>query len=257
MQFGLTLATALAVLQFVNADDTVYITRLRTTTVPFGYTQVSTQVATELLDDSTVSPQAAASTETTAPAAQTTPSPSPSPSPTTEASAPAPAPASPSPSPSPSSSSSLSGIYADISLSPGLDQSFAKSILDGHNTDRAAHQAPPLSWDQTVYNYAQAYADKYDCSGQLVHSGGQYGENLAVGFSDGTAALQAWYSEGNNYDYSNTNQYTHFTQVIWKSTTKLGCAIKDCTAQNWGHYVICSYDPAGNMVGEEAANVLQ
>ena len=38
-----------------------------------------------------------------------------------------------------------------------------------------------------------------------------------------------WYNERNNYDFKNglSNAYTgHFTQVIWKETTKIGCAVK-------------------------------
>ncbi|KAJ9094522.1 hypothetical protein QFC19_007932 [Naganishia cerealis] len=155
-----------------------------------------------------------------------------------------------------SSSSSDDPIYADIAKSSGLDATFAKNILDAHNEKRALHLAGKLSWDKDVYEYAQAYADKYDCSGQLTHSGGEYGENLAVGYSDGVSALDAWYAEGDNFDYNSGSTYDHFTQVVWKDTTKLGCAIKDCSAKNWGHYIICSYDPSGNMVGETKANVL-
>lgn len=154
------------------------------------------------------------------------------------------------------SSSETGGIYAEIYESSGIDTNFAVSILDAHNTKRALHSAGELSWDKTLYEYAQNYADKYDCSGTLTHSGGQYGENLAVGYSSGPSALDAWYNEGNNYDYSAASVYDHFTQVVWKSTTKLGCAYTNCKAENWGLYVICSYDPAGNVVGEIAQNVL-
>lgn len=146
-------------------------------------------------------------------------------------------------------------IYADISKSPDLDSKFAKSILDAHNKKRALHHADKLSWNKDVYNYAQAYADKYDCSGQLVHSGGKYGENLAVGYSDGVSALDAWYSEEKGYNYD-SNTYNHFTQVVWKDTTQVGCAIKDCSSNNWGHYVICSYNPPGNWAGKFKENVL-
>lgn len=149
------------------------------------------------------------------------------------------------------SSSSESGIYAQISSS-GADASFAKSILDAHNKKRALHSASDLSWDTTCYKYAQNYAEKYTCGSSLVHSGGPYGENLAEGYSDGVAAFNAWYSEGNNYDYSTANVFDHFTQIIWKSTTKLGCAYKDCGS---GWYVICSYDPAGNVVGYGPQNL--
>lgn len=149
-----------------------------------------------------------------------------------------------------SSSNSGSGIYAEISSS-GVDASFAKSILDAHNSDRAKHSAGDLSWSSELYSYAQSYADKYSCGGSLVHSGGQYGENLAVGYSSGSAAVAAWYSEGDSYSYS-SNVLNHFTQVIWKGTTKLGCAYKSCGS---GLYVVCEYDPAGNFIGQESSNL--
>ena len=48
----------------------------------------------------------------------------------------------------------------------------------------------------------------------------------------------------------------HFTQVVWKSTTQLGCGL----AVNRGNkiYGVCNYSPAGNVVnaGFFKANVL-
>lgn len=128
--------------------------------------------------------------------------------------------------------------------------------MDAHNKYRADHGVGELSWDVDAYNYAKKYADSYDCSGTLTHTHGEFGENLAAGFQTGTAALHAWYIEGESYDYSAANSYDHFTQVVWKGTTKLGCAYKDCSSQGWAKYVICEYDPAGNVIGYNKANVL-
>ncbi|AJR54222.1 Pry1p [Saccharomyces cerevisiae YJM326] len=134
---------------------------------------------------------------------------------------------------------------------------FASSVLAEHNKKRALHKdTPALSWSDTLASYAQDYADNYDCSGTLTHSGGPYGENLALGY-DGPAAVDAWYNEISNYDFSNpgfSSNTGHFTQVVWKSTTQVGCGIKTCGGA-WGDYVICSYDPAGNYEGEYADNV--
>lgn len=149
-----------------------------------------------------------------------------------------------------SSSSSSSSDFGGVQ-----DEDFSKDILDAHNTKRARHGVPNLVWDGAVYEYAQAYADKYDCSGNLKHSGGKYGENLGVGFNTGESVVNAWYDEagvdGTDYDYGSATDYNHFTQLIWKSTTKLGCAYKDCSAENWGKYIVCSYDPAGNVMGTD------
>lgn len=152
-------------------------------------------------------------------------------------------------------STSSTAAAATTTSSSSLS-SFAQDILDAHNTDRAKHGVSDLTWDSTLESYAQLYADQYDCSGTLTHSGGKYGENLACGFADGPSAVLAWYEEGDNYDYSSTTVFDHFTQIVWKSTTKLGCAYKDCRSNNWGLYIVCSYDPAGNVVGQTLQNVL-
>ncbi|GAV27995.1 hypothetical protein PMKS-001463 [Pichia membranifaciens] len=145
------------------------------------------------------------------------------------------------------SSSSSAPSSTDSSGSGGSD--FASQILAEHNAKRALHGVSNLSWDDTLASYAQNYADSYDCSGTLTHSGGQYGENLALGYTT-TGSVDAWYSEGNGYNYgSGCSVYDHFTQVIWESTTKVGCGFKQCDSY-WGTYIICSYDPAGNFVGK-------
>ncbi|QFZ30522.1 putative secreted protein [Clavispora lusitaniae] len=147
---------------------------------------------------------------------------------------------------------SSSGVYAEIGAS-GVDEKFAKAILDAHNQKRADHSAGQLSWSTEVYKYAQNYANGYECGADLKHSGGKYGENLASGFKDGVSAFDAWYSEGSGYDYASASTFSHFTAIIWKGTTKLGCAYKQCGSD--GMYVICSYDPAGNIVGEGKENL--
>ncbi|QEU60422.1 Pry3 [Kluyveromyces lactis] len=135
--------------------------------------------------------------------------------------------------------------------------SFASSMLDEHNAKRALHKdTPALSWSDELASYAQNYADGYDCSGSLTHSYGSYGENLAIGYGT-TGAVDGWYDEIKDYSYSNpvySPGTGHFTQVVWKSTTKVGCGIKQC-GDVWGQYIICSYDPAGNMEGEFGSNV--
>lgn len=149
-----------------------------------------------------------------------------------------------------SATASPTGSTGDIASAK--DPKWAQEILDLHNEKRAKHSADALTWDSEVYAYAQAYADKFTCGGSLVHSGGQYGENLALGYSNVEDAFNAWYSEGDNYDYSTASSFDHFTAIIWKSTTKLGCAYKAC---NQGNYVVCSYDPAGNVVGYGLKNL--
>ncbi|ODV77499.1 the plant PR-1 class of pathogen related protein-like protein, partial [Suhomyces tanzawaensis NRRL Y-17324] len=135
------------------------------------------------------------------------------------------------------------------------DSSFAQLILSAHNQYRAQHGVAALTWNQEAYQYAQNNANNYDCSGVLTHTHGKFGENLAAGYSNGPDAVKAWYDEGTSYNYQAANSYDHFTQVVWKGTSSVGCAYKDCRAENWGLYVVCEYDPPGNVVGQNKANV--
>ena len=54
-------------------------------------------------------------------------------------------------------------------------------------------------------------------------------ENLAAGTGDYTITqgTQAWEDEASAYDPNNPVA-SHFTQVVWKSTTQLGCAVVTC-----------------------------
>ncbi len=44
-----------------------------------------------------------------------------------------------------------------------------------------------------------------------------------------------------------------FTQLLWRSTTKMGCAYKKCGALHW---LLCYFDPHGSAPGQFVANVL-
>lgn len=134
----------------------------------------------------------------------------------------------------------------------------ASKLLSAHNNKRALHKdTPSLTWSTELETYAQNYADQYDCSGTLVHSGGPYGENLALGYGI-EGAVDAWYSEIKYYNYNNpgfSEDTGHFTQLVWKSSTEVGCGVKSCGGV-WGDYVVCSYNPAGNVIGEFPENVM-
>ncbi|EGW34048.1 uncharacterized protein SPAPADRAFT_134263 [Spathaspora passalidarum NRRL Y-27907] len=198
--------------------------------------------------------------EVQAPAPSEAPQPVSSPS---EAPQPVPSPSeAPQPAPSPSKAPTAAPKKQPVVKSEGKstdqgdfsgvrDLEFSKQILNAHNEKRAAHGVPALTWSKKVYNFAQQYADAYDCSGNLKHSGGPFGENLGVGYKTAASVVDAWYNEGKNYNYNTRTVLDHFTAVIWKSTTQLGCAYKDCSSNNWGLYIICNYDPVGNVASDE------
>ncbi|KAI0461682.1 hypothetical protein LJB42_004755 [Komagataella kurtzmanii] len=130
----------------------------------------------------------------------------------------------------------------------GSVDAISQTLLDTHNDKRALHGVPDLTWSTELADYAQGYADSYTCGSSLAHTGGPYGENLASGYSP-AGSVEAWYNEISDYDFSNPGYSAgtgHFTQVVWKSTTQLGCGYKECSTDRY--YIICEYAPRGNIV---------
>ncbi|TVU40959.1 hypothetical protein EJB05_14445, partial [Eragrostis curvula] len=142
---------------------------------------------------------------------------------------------------------------------PCAAQNEPQDFVNLHNTAREAVGVGPVSWDDTVAAYAESYAAQRQGDCALVHSGGQYGENIYAGGAgaDWSAAdaMESWVSEQQFYDHdSNTcsappdKSCGHYTQVVWRDSTTIGCARVVCN--DGGVFIICSYNPRGNWEGE-------
>ena len=135
----------------------------------------------------------------------------------------------------------------------------ATALLAAHNRVRAQHCAAPLAWSAELAAVAQKWADHLRHEGcAFEHSQTDYGENLAAG-SDGAldadGVVGMWYGEIDKYDFRRggfSMETGHFTQVVWRGTTKVGCGTSRCSGMTiW----VCNYDPAGNVEGEYRENV--
>lgn len=113
----------------------------------------------------------------------------------------------------------------------------------------------PLTWNTDIQAIAQSYADSYTCSGSLTHSNNQYegnylGENLSLGYSfEDADGVSGWFDEIKYYDYSTPGfslATGHFTQLVWSTTTEVGCGYKYCDSY-LGYFVVCNYNPTGNL----------
>ena len=123
-----------------------------------------------------------------------------------------------------------------------------KELLAAHNKYRQKHHAPALTWDTTLADRAQKWSN--NC--EFKHSGTP-GENLGYGYPTSTALVDAWYDEVANYNYSKPGfslKTGHFTQVVWKGTTKVGCGVQTCNNFFRGaKFYTCNYSPYGNVIG--------
>jgi pathogenesis-related protein 1 len=144
---------------------------------------------------------------------------------------------------------------ADAQLPP--DANSPNAFLAPHNAARSKVGVPALKWNVTLATYARNYAisQQAKCT-PLQHSDGPYGENLFWGSGKAWTpndAVTSWVNEQSDYNYA-TNTCTagkvcgHYTQVVWRTTTDVGCASVLCNDRSV--YIICSYNPPGNYVGQ-------
>ena len=147
-------------------------------------------------------------------------------------------------------------------LLEGATGEVAKRLLAAHNRERALVGAPPLQWDAELAAHAASYGPTLASLRRLIHSprdGRPHErENLAMAWH-GTMTpeqlVSMWSSEkrmlrpGLFPAVSRTGQWqdvAHYTQMVWPTTTRVGCAIFDA---DWD-YLICRYSPPGNIDGK-------
>ena len=161
-------------------------------------------------------------------------------------------------------------LYALAGLSvlsaPVVARSFAAQfparILAAHNAVRAKAGVPPLVWDNALGSAAAAYASQMAMTGRFAHSDRSQrrgtGENLWMGthgaFSveamvGGWASERRWFRPGIFPNVSRTGNWEdvgHYSQMIWPTTARLGCALASTQRID---YLVCRYAGTGNIDG--------
>ena len=162
-------------------------------------------------------------------------------------------------------------LRATRNPSGSLPRTEIQGILRVHNTARRQVGVGPLQWDWKLARYAQAWAEHLATRVQrLKHrpeSGPwkqKHGENLASSSSSvpigsyGAAGSKQWLSEKKYYTYGRVGyvrargETGHYTQMVWRKSTKIGCGIGRYRRGGWYTVIlVCNYSPGGNMHGEK------
>ena len=156
--------------------------------------------------------------------------------------------------------------------------SYAQVILDQHNKHRANHSAPALIWSDDLAHTAQQIGETCVYAHNTEAGGGGYGQNIAAGpapaLVDALLTNVMYYGEIGLFplpygqarpNMSRFHDWAHFSQMVWNSTTSVGCATIDCSASGLANtvssvapwFTVCNYSPPGNVDGEYGRNVAE
>ncbi len=142
----------------------------------------------------------------------------------------------------------------------GNEPDVLKGITAAHNFYRKKAGVQPLQWSNKIAAYSQEWANYLQRNNRcyMKHRKGRfkvekYGENLAWASGkklNSYFVVKQWYDEVKYYNYQKNSCRSvcgHYTQVMWKTSKFVGCAIARCqNSEVW----VCNYDPPGNYRGQ-------
>ena len=158
---------------------------------------------------------------------------------------------------------SVPGTYAqETNTVIYKDTVFIAAILQQQNTYRTALRLPPLVWSSALATDALAWARhlaEVDKGTHDLSVRGKEGENLwwgSAGKFTYTEMVSYWGNEQQFFQYgtfpdcqtSKSAVVGHYTQMIWRNTTSVGCAL---AGNGKTDYLVCRYSPPGNIIGQK------
>ncbi|WGM32362.1 CAP family protein [Brevundimonas sp. NIBR11] len=135
-------------------------------------------------------------------------------------------------------------------------------LLIAHNRERAGANVRPLIWSEALESEARDWARELIASNRFAHDPRPHGhgENLWMGWGRRVFTPEdmvgAWIEERRDYRpgvfpaVSRTRDWVdvgHYTQLIWRGTTHVGCAI---ASRGDTSILACRYSPPGNVDGQ-------
>jgi len=137
-------------------------------------------------------------------------------------------------------------------------------LLAAHNAERDRAGVPPLRWAENLETEARGWARELIGTNRFTHDPTRHGhgENLWTGWG-GRAwtpeeMVGEWIAEKANYRHGvfpnvsrtgNWSDVGHYTQLVWRDTTHVGCAVETRGDRS---VLACRYAPPGNIDGRMA-----
>lgn len=148
--------------------------------------------------------------------------------------------------------------------SVGPRTNFEERLLAAHNRERSDVGVPMLKWDAELAQGAAEWASYLSRTGKFQHSPdveGQApeGENIWGGTPRRylpETMVGLWIAEKRDFKpgvfpatsrSGRVQDVSHYTQLIWRRTTHVGCGANDTGREE---ILVCRYRSAGNVSGQ-------
>ena len=139
-----------------------------------------------------------------------------------------------------------------------------RRLLAAHNAERARVGSPALHWAEPLEAEARGWARQLIAGDTFAHDPAPHGhgENLWTGWGGRIwtpeEMVGEWAAERANYVHGpfpnvsrtgNRADVAHYTQLVWRGTTHVGCAVESRGDRS---VLACRYAPPGNIDGRTA-----
>ncbi|XP_041953941.1 R3H domain containing-like [Alosa sapidissima] len=142
------------------------------------------------------------------------------------------------------------------------------ALLDYHNRVRSQVSPPAANmeimvWDERLARSAESWASRCIWDHGPSHVMKHTGQNLSINsgrYRSVIDLVRSWHDERHAFSYPTGCSgavCSHYTQMVWASTNRMGCAIHKCYnmyvfGSTWkqADFLVCNYSIKGNWVGE-------
>ncbi|KAL0485539.1 pathogenesis-related protein [Acrasis kona] len=145
------------------------------------------------------------------------------------------------------------------------------NIVEKHNIIRTGinifPSIPLMAWDVTLEEFANRYASSCPnttTSNLPLNPNRKLSDGTTVGqqiFSstdnfDPVEGVDNWASSSAHYNYANNTCEQNkscgtYTQIVWRRSTRIGCARVNCLGYFFSYNLLCNYVEVGNVIGKK------